>query len=144
MKRSKKFVFLALLVTVVLAGSIGGGIALAQEEDEVDSQPAAWCGALQDRVCEIYEENTGTAIDPQELQDAFAQARSEMRQEAMGNRLQWMVEEGVITQEEADQYQEWCQSRPDVPLQKQFGHGGFQGVRGGFRGCGGLRALTNS
>ena len=144
MKRSKKFVFLALLVTVVLAGSIGGGIALAQEEDEVDSQPAAWCGALQDRVCEIYEENTGTAIDPQELQDAFAQARSEMRQEAMGNRLQWMVEEGVITQEEADQHQEWWQSRPDVPLQKQFGHGGFQGAGGGFRGCGDLRALPNS
>ncbi len=144
MKRSKRFIFLVLLGTIVLAGSIGGGIALAQEEDEVDSQPAAWWGALQDRVYEIYEENTGVAIDPQELKDAFAQARNEIQQEAMGNHLQRMMKEGVITQEEADQYQEWWQSRPDVPLQKQFGHGGFQGVRGGFRGCGGLRALPNS
>ena len=43
--------------------------------------------ALLDKVCEIYEQNTGIAIDPQELQNAFIQAQSEMRDEALDNYL---------------------------------------------------------
>ena len=58
-----------------------------------------------------------------------------MRQEAMANRLEELVEEGVMTQEEADQYKEWCDARPDVPLQNKFGSMRFQS---GFRGHGGM------
>lgn len=122
MRRSKKFVLVTVLATVVLVGSITG-VVLAQNGD--DSQPKAGPEALLGRVCEIYQQNTGDEIDPEALKDAFAQVKSEMRVEALQNRLQYLVEQGRITQDEADQYLEWQKSRPEVPV-------GF-----GFRGrCG--------
>jgi len=124
MWRSKKFMIVALLTTVVLAGSIGG-VALAQTENGDDCQPEARHSALLERVCEIYEENTGEAVNPQELQEAFAQAQSEIRDTALDNRLQHMVGQGRITQDEADQYKRWQDSKPDVPA--RFG---FHGLRG--------------
>lgn len=132
MTRSKKFVLVTLLATVALVGSISGVVA-AQNGD--DSQPNAANQTanqtvnqtLLDRVCEIYQENTGVAIDPQALEDAFAQAQSEKLQEALDSRLQYLVDQGKITQGEADQYKEWWQSRPDVPLGLGFGgHGGLR------------------
>ena len=139
MTRSKKFVLVTLLATVALVGSISGVVA-AQNGD--DSQPNAANQTanqtvnqtLLDRVCEIYQENTGVAIDPQALEDAFAQAQSEKLQEALDSRLQYLVDQGKITQGEADQYKEWWQSRPDVPLGLGFGG------HGGLRGWGGLCA----
>jgi putative ABC transport system permease protein len=104
MWRSKKFIIIAVLAAVVLVGSIGG-VALAQTGDENNNSQAQQ-GALLDKVCAIYEENTGTAIDAQALQEAFAQAQSEMQDEAMDNYLQKLVEEGKITQEKADQVTE--------------------------------------
>jgi hypothetical protein len=132
MTRSKKFVLVTLLATVALVGSISG-VAAAQNGD--DSQPNAANQmanqTLLDRVCEIYQENTGVAIDPQALEDAFAQAQSEKLQEALDSRLQYLVDQDKITQSEADQYKEWWQSRPDVPLGLGFGgHGGLRGWDG--------------
>ena len=117
MRRSKKFVLVTVLATVVLVGSITG-VVLAQNGD--DSQPKAGPEALLGRVCEIYQQNTGDDIDPEALKDAFAEARGEMLQEALQNRLQYLVEQGKITQDEADQYLEWQQSRPHVPVKFGF------------------------
>jgi len=170
MWRSKKFVLVALLAAVLLVGSIGG-VAFAQTENGDESQPKARCGALLDRVCEIYEQKTGDVIDQEVLKDAFAQAQSEMRPEAiknrfemrpeaLQNRLQNLIDEGKITQEEADQYKAWLQARPDMeqfrqqpkewqrpdtpPELKEWWEArpdipvgfGFRG-HGGFRGMGG-------
>ena len=144
MWRSKKFIVLALLAIVVLAGSIGG-VALANTENGDDSQPESQYEALLDRVCEIYEENTGVAINPQELKDAFAQARSEMRDGALDRHFQNLIDQGSISQDEADQYQEWLQARPDVPLQRPFSHGfGSRGFHGGPSGWGGICAPQNN
>ena len=139
MWRSKKFIVIAL-AAVLLVGSITG-VVLAQNGD--DSQPEARHEALLERVCEIYQENTGVAVNPQELKDAFAQAQSEMLEEALGSRLQYLVEQGKITQGEADQYLEWWQSKPDVPPGFGFrGHARFRGM-GGPLGWGGLCAPEN-
>ena len=136
MWRSKKLIVGAVLVAVVLLGSMGG-IALAQTENGEDSQPASKYGALLDRVCEIYEENTGVAINPEALKDAFTQVQDEVRTEALENRLQSLVDQGKMTRDEADQYLEWQQSKPDVPAGIGFrGHGKFHGMRG-MRGFGG-------
>jgi hypothetical protein len=137
MWRSKKFIIVALLAAVVLAGSTTG-VVLAQTGDE-DNSPQAQKEALLERVCEIYEDNTGTAIDVQALQDAFAQAQSEMRDEALNNYLQNLVDQGKITQEQADQYKAWLESRPDVPIlapgfPDHGMHRGFGGPGGGFPG----------
>ena len=134
MWRSKKFIVIAVLAAVVLAGSIGGVVVAADNGDS--SHPEAQHEALLDRVCEIYQEKTGVAIDQETLKDSFAQAQSEMRTEALQNHLQKLVEQEKITQEQADDYLEWIEARPDVPI-----GGGLRG-RGGpgmgrMRGFGG-------
>jgi hypothetical protein len=135
-RRSKKFIILTVLGTVVLVGSITG-VVLAQNGD--DSQPGVGHEALLERTCTIYEDNTGVAIDPEALKDALAQAQSEMRAEALQNRLQSLVEQGKLTQEQADQYLEWWQAKPDAPAGFGFRGPGFPGM-GGPRGQGGLCA----
>ena len=142
MWRSKKFVVVALLAAVLIVGSIGG-VAFAQTASGHDGQPKARCGDMLERVCEIYEQNTGVTIDQEALKDAFAQVRSEMRPEApqnrpkmeaeaMQNHLQNLVDEGKITQEQADAFQEWLEARPDVTVGFGFpgGHGGFHPAPG--------------
>jgi len=133
MWRGKKVMVIALAAILLVGSSVG--VVAAQNGD--DSQPNAANQTLLDRVCEIYEENTGTTVDQQALQDAFAQARSEIQAEAMQNRLANLVEQGRITQDEADQYLEWWQARPDVAVGFGFrGHGGFCRM-GGPLGWGG-------
>jgi uncharacterized membrane protein len=147
MWRSKKFIIVAVLTAVILAGSIGG-VVLAQTENEADNQTEARCGVLLDRVCEIYEENTGTAIDAQELQKAFTEARNELMAEARENFRQRLIDEGKITQEQLDEFDAWLEARPDIPFPfgpgdpygiKPFGgeHHGFGRFGGGFPGWGG-------
>ncbi len=136
MWRSKKFIIAAVLAAVILVGTIGG-VVLAQTSDSDDNQPGAGHEATLDRVCEIYQDNTGDSIDPEALEAAFAQARDEMRAEAQQNRLQKMVEQGRITQEQADELQDWWGARPDVPFEFGFrAQGAFPG-KGGMRGFGG-------
>lgn len=136
MWRSKKFIVIAVLAAVVLAGSIGGVVLAADNGD--DSQPGAKYRALLDRICEIYEQNTGDTIDADELQKACAEAQREMQAAAMEARLAKMVENGVIDETQAQEFQEWWESRPeDVPLGPGLcGHGRFRGM-GGIRGIGG-------
>ena len=86
MWRRKKFIVAVVLATVVLVGGVGGAV-LAQNGNEDQNQPQAQHAALLDRVCAIYGDNTGVAIDPQALQAAFAQAHSGMRAEHMEGRL---------------------------------------------------------
>ncbi len=135
MWRSKKFLLATVLAVVLLAGSISG-VALAQTGTD-DSQPAVQHEALLDKVCTIYEQNTGTAINSEELQKAFAQARSEMQDEALNNYLQSLVDEGKISQEQADQYKMWLESKPDVAVPLAPGFPGNDMPRG-FGGSGGF------
>jgi len=132
MWRRKKVIVGAILAAVLLFGSLSG-VAIA---DEDDSQPRAVFGTLWDRVCEIYEENTGTAIDQEALKDAFAQARADTRETHILN----LVDEGRITQDEADELLEWLQSRPDVPAGFGSRGAGFSG-HDGFRGMGGMHGF---
>ena len=142
MRLRKKLIIVAVIAVVILSGSISGVVLAA--DNWRDNHPKAQYGALLDRVCEIYKDNTGDDIDPEALKTAFAQARSEtaeacgeMGTESMQNRLQNMVEQGKITQEQADELQGWWQSKPDVPDGIGFrGHGKFHGMRG-MRGSGG-------
>ena len=141
MWRSKKFIIAAVLAAVILVGTIGG-VVLAQTDDGGDNQPRAGYAAILDRVCEIYQDNTGDDIDPEALEAAFAQARDEMRAEAQQNRLQNLVQQGKITQEQADEMQDWLGAKPDVPFEFGFrGHGAFPGM-GGMRGFDGPCAPT--
>jgi uncharacterized protein HemX len=140
MWRSKKFIIIALLAVVVLAGSIGG-VVFAQTENEEDNSPATQQAALLEKVATIYEENTGVAIDPDQLKAAFKQAGQEMQDAALDKYLSGLVDEGKITQEQAQEYKDWLKAKPDVPalpgLGGSGGHRGFGMFGGGFPRWGG-------
>ena len=106
------------------------GVSSSDREDQ--SQTSDRYQALLDRACAIYQDNTGAAIDSEQLRDALDQARSELQEEALEVRLQNLVEDGKLTQEEADNYLEWWQSRPDiaVPLPGLGGAGPGDGMMG--------------
>jgi len=121
MKKRKWFIPV-VVVSVLLIGGIVGGVVVAGDDSSSNttagnqSQAADRYQALLDRACAIYEEKTGVAIDSEQLKDALEQARSEIRDEALGSWLQDLVDNGKISQGEADQYLEWWQSRPDIKL----------------------------
>jgi len=137
MWRNKKFIAIVLAAVLLVGGTVGVVLA-ADNGDKNGSLPEARPEALLHRVCAIYQENTGNDIDPEALKDAFAQASSEMQNEALQSRLQNLVNQGKITQEQANQYLEWWESKPDFPF-----NFGFRG-RGGLRGCGRLFAPQNN
>lgn len=128
MWRSKKFIIVAALATVILAGSIGG-IALANDDGDDNGSVT-----LFDRVTAILADE-GVNITSDQLKDAFTQARSDMQTDALKDRLDSMVEEGKITQSEADEYLEWWGAKPDISV--GFGIGG----RGGFHGMQGMHGM---
>ncbi len=123
MWRKKKWVIIAVAATILLVGTMGS-IALAQTGNSSGKTLLA-------RVATIL------GIDQQKVEDAFAQAQRDMQSEALDSYLKSLVDQGKITQQQADQYKSWCQSRPDLPagmglpFDGGFRHGGF---RGGFRG----------
>ena len=143
MWRSKKFIIVAVLAVVLLAGSIGG-VAMAADNGD-NSKPAFT--ALWDKVATILQ-GKGIDVTSEQLKEAFTQARSEMRtealqdgrmmdSEAMQERLQNLYEEGKITEEQYLKMKERMESMPDnLPGFGFRGHGGFRGF-GGMRGFGG-------
>jgi hypothetical protein len=119
--RKRKWFIPMVVVSVLLIGGITGGVVAANSNSDdtaagKQAQAAERYRALLDKVCAIYEENTGVAIDSGQLKDALDQARIEIQDEALESWLQNLVNDGKITQGEADQYLEWWQLRPDVQL----------------------------
>jgi uncharacterized membrane protein len=118
--RKRKWFIPVVMVSVLLIGGIVGGVVVAADDSSSNTEDQIQATdqnqALLDRACAIYEEETGITIDPEQLKDALKQARSEIQDEALESQLQNLVDEGIMTQEEADNYLEWWQSRPDVGL----------------------------
>jgi hypothetical protein len=113
------------VTTAAGTGTLSGGFTVETRQE-----------ALFDRVCQIYQQNTGVAINPQQLKNAFIQAQGEMQDEALQSRLEKLVNEGKITQAEANQYLQWWESRPNIKLPGLGGYGlGGRMMWGG--GCSG-------
>ncbi|MBI4302901.1 MAG: hypothetical protein HY665_00975 [Chloroflexi bacterium] len=119
MWKNRKFILIAGLVALVLIASVAG-IALAQTGSTDNATPGK---TLLGRVATIL------GIDQQKVESAFIQAQREMQNEALDNYLKNLVEQGKITQQQADQYKSWWQSRPaDIPAGLGFpGHPGKRG-----------------
>ena len=95
----------AFLLTGLLVIGITGGAVLAHGGGENGDSPVK---SFASRVAGIL------GLDESQVQDAFKQARAEMQDEALQAKLDKMVESGRLTQEEADEYKEWYDSRPDT------------------------------
>lgn len=118
MWRNKKLIFIEVLAVVVLVASLGIA-AVAHADDENTEQTENNTSSFMEEVAEIYEENTGVALDPQELENAFIQARDQHSIEIRDNCLDKLVELGKITQEQADELKAWLDSQPDI-LTEEF------------------------
>ena len=110
----------ALILTGLLVIGITGGAVLAHGGGENGDSPVK---SFASRVAGIL------GLNESQVQDAFDQARTEMQDEALQAKLDKMVESGRLTQEEADEYKEWYDSRPDT-LTPGFGGRKFHFGRG--------------
>ena len=110
----------ALLLTGLLVIGITGGTVLAQGGGENSDSPVK---SFASRVAGIL------GLDESQVQDAFSQARTEMQDEALQAKLDRLVESGRLTQEQADEYKGWYDSRPDT-LTPGFGGRKFHLGRG--------------
>ena len=125
----KRWLFVPLAVVVLMFG-VAGGAALADGDETNGDSPL---NSLVARVASIL------GLEEAVVQDAFDQAATELRDEALQNRLDSLVEGGQLTQEQADEQLEWYQSRPesiDPGIRGIPGHGGKGGQMcgGGMRG----------
>jgi len=128
MRLNKKLIIIAVSVAVLLVGSIAGVVLAAGNDNS--NQSTAQGEDMLAKVCTIYQQNTGVTIDETALKAAFTQAENEAQLAREQARLKDLVTQGKITQDQADQYLKWWQSRPNLP--GGFGFGG----PGGFHGRG--------
>ena len=110
----KKFLIIGVLCVVVVAGVLGG-FAIASANDSGAAQTT-----LMDKVAEIYQKDTGTTLDAQALQKAFEEAGAALKTDAMNQFLQKMVDNGKITQAQADALKAWMAARPASALTDEF------------------------
>ena len=130
-------IIIPIAIALVAVAVVGFSIALAQENEKGDSNASK----LAAKVAEIL------GLDAAVVDDAIKQARKELRDEAVQNKLNALVEKGRLTQEQADEYLNWIQSKPEgIPaIGKQSfgkmghhkgwkGHGRFFGPPNYFKG----------
>ena len=130
-------IIIPLVIAIVAVAAIGFSVALAQENERGDSNASR----LAAKVAEIL------GLDTAVVDDAIKQARRELRDEAGQKKLNALVEKGRLTQEQADEYLNWIQSKPEgIPaIGKQSfgkmghhkgwkGHGRFFGPPNYFKG----------
>jgi hypothetical protein len=99
-----KIVLATVLVAVMLTTSLPF-VALAQESEAPQRQ-----GVLMARVAQIL------GLDQQKLVDAVKQAQGGLPKETPDARLQELIANGTLTQQQADEIKVWMESRPaDVP-----------------------------
>ncbi len=106
MSRRKKIIIVAVLTAVLAAGIIGGVVVVHAQTGSTGNTAG---NTIMARVATIL------GIKQADLENAFAQAKKEQRDQALDTRLKNLVTQGKITQQQADQYKQWWTSRPNMP-----------------------------
>jgi len=110
-------VLISVLVAALLLTVGGVTMVMAEGEEEETTPPAEESSkGLLERVADILE------IDEEDLINAFKQAQQEMKEEAFIKALDRAVEEGYITQEQADEIIEWWGQKPEIMGPNMFRH----------------------
>ena len=125
----KRYWLTGTIVAAVMVLGIMGGVAMAQEtsDEDGDSEKKSFAA----RVADIL------GLDETTVQDAIDQAKAEMQEEALQAKLDWLVENGHMTQDQADEYKTWIESKPEGLSPRMFGGFGKKHHRFGGRGSGG-------
>ena len=126
---SKKMKVLIAVLVAILTLTVSGAVAvLAQENEEVEPDEEELLGELNEIMPRVkmfvYTESSELlsrvaeilGISEEELSDAFTQARQEMMpercEEAFYELLEQAIEEGLITEEEAEEIKAWTGNKP--------------------------------
>jgi len=117
MSKKVKILITALAVAVLL--TVGATATVLAEGEEDEDTPTVTEEETEDGLLDRVANILG--IEKEDLVSAFKQARQEMREAAFISRLDEAVEEGLITQEQADEILEWWQQRPDEALGELWG-----------------------
>lgn len=134
----KNHIYSLPLAVGVLAIAVTGGVIFAQNassEENIISQNGTSTGGLANQISSIYQGESGRIdlshgdapkqsiasrvaeilkIEESVLHGAFTQARREKQNDSMANRLEHLVTDEKLTQEQADEIQTWFLSRPDA------------------------------
>ncbi len=109
MSKGRHLIAGMLVATMALAGVLAGTISADEES----------AGAPRDTLLARVAELLG--LEQQQVEDAFQQAMSEQRAErqaereaARDARLQELIDEGILTEEQVEAWNDWLESRPDV------------------------------
>jgi len=119
---SKKLKVLVAVLTAVVLLTVGGAAAVLADDETTSTSNVTSTNNLLARVADKL------GIAEEELANAFSEAQQEMREEAFTSYLDKAVEEGLITQEEANEIEEWQEQRPEAfnsLSPRQFGSGGL-------------------
>jgi len=116
----KKYMKFGLIAIVALAAlSVGlTAVSFADSPDDVANSDGGPRQIFISKVAAILE------LDEEQVADAFIQARQEMREEFQQQRLQTAIDEGLITEAEAEQIQWWWDICPKA-MQQLGPLGGF-------------------
>ena len=99
----RRLLFVTLLVGILAIGITGGTILAHGARTGGDSP----LNSFASRVATIL------GIEETRVQDAFDQAAREMQDVALQQKLDRQVEQGHLTQEQADEHMKWFLSRPE-------------------------------
>ena len=126
---SKKWIAVLAILGIVAVG-ITGGVVVAQSTEPQDGD------ATVDKSANSFAARVAgfLGLGTEEVEGAFQQARREMQKDRFKKRLDRMVDQGRLTQEQADEQFNWFQSRPDSVKRDLWFSGkspqGFSRMRG--------------
>ena len=125
----KKRWFIVSLLTAMFALGVVGGAVLAQEAPQEPDGKASKHGVVA-RLAEKLGLNEGV------VKTALSEVRQEIQNERMQRKVSVLVDKGILTQTQADEYIQWLESKPEF-LAEGSRMRGFRGLgshRGKFRG----------
>ena len=134
----RKWLVIPTLAALLVTGAIAGTAFAQSESDDDSSSVSRFVEILADKLG-IGEEEVQTALE--ETKEELQAEREAAREQQLRDKLAAMVEEGAITQEQADEYLDWYLDPPELASGKfgkkfAFGTGHHRGKRGGFGGHG--------
>lgn len=103
----KRKIILGVVIAVVVLGTVGGLVAANTDTTTTTTTVA---GNPEDTLLGKVAAKLGITVD--DVKTAFQEARTELMQERLDARLAELVADGTITQEQADAYKTWLNSRP--------------------------------
>ena len=125
----KILIIIPVLAVLLLTGAIAGTVFAQSESDNDSSSVSRFVEILAGKLG-IGEEQLQTALD--ETRDELQAERKAAREQRLRDKLAAMVEDGKITQEQADEYLDWYLNPPEL-AQGRFGKK-FASARSHHRG----------